>query len=120
MPTKIRLAEAFAKVPELWSPRVAARVNGVEVRLARLEGEFVWHQHAEEDELFLVVRGTLRMRFRDGEQVLGPGEMIVVPRGVEHCPVAEGECHVVLVEPASTVSTGDVREARTVERPADL
>ncbi len=110
---KIRLADAFEKVEGYWSPRLAARVNGTDVRLARLKGEFVWHAHAEEDELFLVVEGTLLLRFRDREVTLGPGEMLLVPRGVEHCPVAPQECRVLLIEPATTVNTGAVREART-------
>ena len=112
---KINLEEAFGRIPEPWQPRLAGRVNDVHVKLARLEGEFIWHRHEEEDELFLVVKGSLRMRFRDREVILGPGEMLVVPRGIEHLPMAEeGEVHVLLVEPASTVNTGDVVDERTV------
>ncbi|WP_351224709.1 cupin domain-containing protein [Streptomyces sp. NPDC002133] len=80
----------------------------------KFSGEFVWHHHEEEDELFLVVRGKLRMRLRDGDIVLNPGEFLVVPRGTEHCPVAEEDCEVVLLEPDTTLNTGNVRNARTV------
>lgn len=112
---KINLEEAFGRIPEPWQPRLAGRVNDVHVKLAKLEGEFIWHRHEHEDELFLIVKGTLRMRFRDRDVILRSGEMLVVPRGVEHLPVAEeGEVHVLLVEPASTVNTGDVVDERTV------
>jgi mannose-6-phosphate isomerase-like protein (cupin superfamily) len=112
---KINLEEAFGRIPEPWQPRLAGRVNDVHIKLAKLDGEFIWHRHEEEDELFLVVKGTLRMRFRDRDVVLEPGEMLVVPRGVEHLPVAEeGEVHALLVEPASTLNTGDVVDERTV------
>jgi mannose-6-phosphate isomerase-like protein (cupin superfamily) len=117
---KVDLADAFSRVPSTWCPYVVAEVNGTQVRVARLDGAFVWHRHEAEDELFLVVSGRLRIRLRDGEVELGPGQMAVVPRGVEHLPVAEGECHVLLLEPGSTRNTGDVSEARTVEAPAWL
>ena len=115
MPEPLNLAEAFARIDRTWSPRSAASVNGTEVRLVRLLGEFVWHRHEDEDELFLVVKGRLLMRFRDGDRWVGEGEMILVPRGVEHCPVAPEEVHVVLVEPASTVNTGSAGGPRTAE-----
>jgi mannose-6-phosphate isomerase-like protein (cupin superfamily) len=111
----VNLAERLSRIGELWSPKIVGEVNGLHVKLARLEGEFVWHAHEAEDELFLVVAGRLRMRFRDRELVAGPGEFLIVPRGVEHCPVAEGEVHVLLVEPASTVNTGTAGGARTRE-----
>lgn len=117
---KIRLSEAFGRIPEYWSPRIAARVNASDVRLARLKGEFVWHSHANEDELFLVIKGQLTLRFRDHEVTLNPGEMLCVPRGVEHCPVAPEECHVLLIEPSSTVNTGNVQEARTLHETPEL
>lgn len=117
---KVNLAEALARIDERWSPRIVAELNGQHVRLARLEGEFVWHHHAAEDELFLVLAGTLDLEFRDRTVTLGPGELIVVPRGVEHRPVARGEVHVLLFEPAGTLNTGNVRDARTVDRPARL
>lgn len=115
-PAPVRLAEAFARIGEPWSPRIAAELNGQEVRLAKLAGEFVWHHHDDADELFLVVEGTLEMHLRDRVEVLRPGEFMVVPRGVEHKPVAPGECHVLLFEPAGTLNTGNLRNERTVER----
>jgi mannose-6-phosphate isomerase-like protein (cupin superfamily) len=111
----IKLAEKFGLFDDRWSPRVIGTVNDTAIKLAKLEGEFMWHQHEHEDELFLVLRGRLRMRFRDRECVVGPGELIIVPRGVEHLPVAEEETHVLLVEPATTLNTGNVRNERTVE-----
>lgn len=113
----IDLAAKLALFDERWSPRLVAELNGQHVKLVKLEGAFVWHSHAEEDELFLVLEGTLRMELRDGTLELGPGQMLVVPRGVEHCPVADGEVHVLLFEPAGTLNTGNVRNARTVEHP---
>ncbi|HSK38445.1 MAG TPA: cupin domain-containing protein [Arenibaculum sp.] len=111
---KVNLAEAFASFSEHWSPRIAGEVNDSHVKLAKLEGEFIWHHHEHEDELFLVVKGRLLMRFRDREVWLEPGEFIVVPRGVEHMPVAPGECEVVLIEPKTTLNTGNVGGERTV------
>jgi mannose-6-phosphate isomerase-like protein (cupin superfamily) len=112
---KLNLERALARFSETWSPKVVARVNDFHVKLVKLQGEFVWHAHEHEDELFLVLRGRLRLLFRDGEVVLDAGELAVVPRGVEHCPVAEGEVHVLLLEPASTVNTGDAGGDRTRE-----
>jgi mannose-6-phosphate isomerase-like protein (cupin superfamily) len=105
---KVNLAERFAEVTEYWRPRVAAELNGQEVKLARLRGEFVWHHHAGEDELFLVVKGRLRIEFRDRAVELGPGELLVVPHGVEHRPVADEEVELLLFEPAATRNTGNV------------
>jgi len=116
----VNLDAAFARIPDHWKPRVAGAVNDCAVKLAKLRGEFVWHHHEAEDELFLVVRGTLRMRLRDRELTVHPGEFLIVPRGVEHCPVADEEVHVVLIEPTTTLNTGNVRNARTVERPERL
>ena len=112
---KINLAEKFARFGDPWHPRIVAELNGQYVKLARLRGEFVWHQHADEDELFFVVEGRLRMEFRERAVTLDPGELIVVPRGVEHRPVAEAETLVLLFEPVSTLNTGDVRDERTVQ-----
>jgi mannose-6-phosphate isomerase-like protein (cupin superfamily) len=112
---RIDLSEKLSGFEERWSPRIVAELNGQHVKLAKLEGEFVWHSHAEEDELFLVLKGQLTLELRDGAVVLGPGQMAVIPRGVEHRPVADGEVHVMLFEPAGTVNTGDVRNERTVE-----
>ena len=119
-PVAVNLAEKFASFAEHWQPRVAADLNGQQVKLVKLLGEFVWHHHADEDELFLVVRGRLRMQFPGREVAVAPGEFIVVPRGVEHRPVADEEVHVVLFEPASTRNTGNVTSERTVEQPARL
>ena len=110
----IDLAKKLALFRERWSPKVIGEVNEMHVKLAKLEGEFVWHKHDAEDELFLVLKGRLTMRFRDGEAVLDPGEMIIVPKGVEHMPVAEKEAHVLLFEPKTTLNTGDVRNERPV------
>lgn len=110
---KIDLSEKFGLFSEQWSPKIVAEVNDVEVRLAKLEGEFVWHAHENEDEMFLVVRGDLTIRLRDGEVTLGEGQMVVVPRGVEHLPVAEKEVHVLVLTPKSTVNTGDTGGERT-------
>jgi mannose-6-phosphate isomerase-like protein (cupin superfamily) len=111
---KVNLAAAFASFDERWSPRIAAELNGQHVKLAKLEGPFVWHRHEDEDELFLVVQGRLVIELRDGAVTLEPGEFVVVPRGVEHRPFAEGEVHLLLFEPAGTLNTGDVVNERTV------
>ena len=109
----IDLAQKLAQFQDSWNPRVIGAVNDCEVKLVKLAGEFCWHSHANEDELFLVLEGRLRMRFRDGEQVLMPGQLIIVPRGVEHLPVAEPTCSVLLFEPKSTLNTGDTQDPRT-------
>jgi mannose-6-phosphate isomerase-like protein (cupin superfamily) len=112
---KINLAEKLARIQNHWNPRVVAELNGQQVKLVKLHGTFVWHHHEAEEELFLVVNGRLRMDFRDREVWLEPGEMIVVPPGVEHRPHADEEVEVLLFEPASTLNTGNVRNERTVE-----
>ena len=114
---KISLAAKLASFSDRWSPKIVAELNGQHVKLAKLEGEFVWHHHEHEDELFLVLEGTLVLEFRDGSVTLEPGELLVVPRGVEHRPVARGEVHVLLFEPVSTRNTGNLDDERTVERP---
>jgi mannose-6-phosphate isomerase-like protein (cupin superfamily) len=116
----IDLREKFAAFDEHWSPRIVAELNGQHVKLVKFQGEFVWHHHDHEDELFLVHRGRFRMEFRDRAVDLGPGEIIVVPRGVEHRPVANEEVEVVLFEPAGTLNTGNVLNERTVAEPARL
>jgi len=113
---KIDLAEKLALIQDHWNPRVVAELNGQQVKLVKLQGTFVWHHHEAEDELFLVVNGRLRMDFRDREVWLEPGEMIVVPRGVEHRPYADEEVELLLFEPMSTLNTGNVRNERTVEQ----
>jgi mannose-6-phosphate isomerase-like protein (cupin superfamily) len=110
---KVNLTEKFSRIQEAWSPKIAAELNGQSVKLVKLKGEFVWHHHEKEDELFLVVKGSLVIKFRDRDVTLGEGEFIVVPAGVEHKPVAEEEAHVLLFEPASTLNTGNVRNERT-------
>jgi mannose-6-phosphate isomerase-like protein (cupin superfamily) len=111
---KVNLAEKFAKFHDHWKPRIAAELNGQLVKLVRFQGEFVWHHHEREDEMFLVVRGSFRMELRDRTIELHEGEFLVVPRGVEHRPVADQEVEVMLFEPASTVNTGSAGGARTV------
>jgi mannose-6-phosphate isomerase-like protein (cupin superfamily) len=114
---KVNLAEKLALFREQWSPRVVGELNGQQVKLVRFQGEFVWHHHEGEDELFLVVKGRFRMEFRDRAVWLEEGEFLIVPRGVEHRPVAEEEAHVLLFEPASTLNTGNVRNERTIDAP---
>ena len=109
----IDFAAEFARLTDYWSPHVVARVNDQYVKVAKLQGEFVWHAHADEDELFLVMRGRLVIQLEDGEVVLGPGQSVVVPRGVRHNPIAAEECWVVLVEPVATKHTGEVVTERT-------
>ena len=111
---KVNMEQKFASFDEPWKPKIAGDLNGQHVKLVKLLGEFVWHHHDEEDELFLVVKGRFRMEFRDGEVRVEEGEFVVVGRGVEHRPVAEEEAHVLLFEPASTLNTGNVRNERTV------
>ena len=103
----VNLDEKLGLFSDHWAPRIVAQMNDGHFKLARLEGAFVWHSHPETDEVFIVLRGDLRIEYRDGHVDLGPGELVVVPRGVEHRPVADTECCVMLVEPAGTVNTGD-------------
>lgn len=112
---KVNLAEKFARFDEPWSPKLVGEVNEAALKLVKLEGAFVWHRHEDADEMFLVVKGRMTMRLRDRDVEVGEGEFIVVPKGVEHMPVAERETHVLLVEPRDLVNTGDVRNERTVE-----
>jgi mannose-6-phosphate isomerase-like protein (cupin superfamily) len=111
----VNLAEKFARVRDYWSPKIIGELNDSYVKAVKLKGEFVWHHHEREDELFLVTRGVLTMRFRDREVEVREGEFLIVPRGVEHLPVAEEEVHVVLLEPKTTLNTGNVRNERTIE-----
>jgi mannose-6-phosphate isomerase-like protein (cupin superfamily) len=107
MTAVVDLPRKLAEVTETWSPKVVARLNDYEVKVVRLDGEFVWHSHADTDELFLVLSGELIIQMREGDVALGPGQPYVVPRGVEHCPRANGEVHAVLIEPSGVVNTGD-------------
>lgn len=111
---KVNLSQKFALFDEVWSPKLVGELNGQQVKLAKLKGEFVWHHHDVEDELFLVVEGRLVIKLRDGDVALEAGEFLIVPSGVEHKPVAEEEAHVLLFEPRGTVNTGNVQSERTV------
>ena len=110
----VNLSEKFSRFQNLWSPKIVGELNDCYVKLVKLQGEFVWHHHDAEDELFLVIRGTLRMQLRDRELMVHPGEFVIVPRGVEHCPAADEEVEVLLLEPKSTLNTGNLRNERTV------
>jgi len=114
---KVGLSTAFSRIHDHWKPRIAAELNGQHVKLVKFKGPFVWHHHDDEDELFLVVRGSFRMEFHDRAVELNAGEFLVVPRGVEHRPVADEEVDVLLFEPASTLNTGNVRNERTLDEP---
>jgi mannose-6-phosphate isomerase-like protein (cupin superfamily) len=109
----LNLREKLAMFSEQWSPKIVAQMNDYHFKIARVQGEFVWHDHPETDEVFLILSGKLEIQFRDGSVTLEEGEMFVVPKGVEHKPVAEQECHILLVEPAGTVNTGEVVNERT-------
>ena len=115
VPQKVNLAEKLSLVSQHFQPRIVGAVGDMHVKVVKLRGEFVWHHHENEDEMFLVLKGNFRVRFPDGEASLGPGEFIVVPRGVEHCPHADEEVHVMLFEPKSTVNTGSAGGERTYE-----
>ena len=110
---KVNVADKFGLIADYWSPKIAGELNDSYVKLVKLKGEFVWHHHDTEDEMFLVVKGRMLMRLRDGDIQLEEGEFIIVPRGVEHMPVADEEAHVLLLEPKSTLNTGNVRNERT-------
>lgn len=116
-PVKVNLAEKLARFDEPWSPKIIGQVNDFHIKLAKLSGEFIWHHHDQEDELFLVVKGRLLIRLRDREIWLEEGELVVIPRGVEHLPVAPEEVHVLLFEPATTRNTGVLENERTVSDP---
>ena len=113
---RIRLTDKLDHIREYWEPKIVAELNGQHVKLAKIAGEFIWHSHEQEDELFLVLRGRMTMEFRDRKVALEPGDVLVVPRGVEHRPVAEEETHILMFEPAGTRNTGNVRDERTRER----
>lgn len=110
----VNLAEKFAKFQDYWNPRILGELNDCQVKAVKIKGEFVWHHHDHEDELFLVVQGTLRMRFRDRDELIREGEFIIVPRGIEHLPVADEEVHIILLEPKTTLNTGNIENERTV------
>lgn len=112
---KVNVKEKLSTFSEHWSPKIVGEINESYVKLAKLEGEFVWHMHEKEDEMFLVVKGKLVIRLRTEDIVLNEGEFFIIPRGVEHMPVAEEEAHVLLLEPKTTLNTGNVKNERTVE-----
>jgi mannose-6-phosphate isomerase-like protein (cupin superfamily) len=117
---KINLQAKFAQIGEYWSPKIIGETNDSCVKIAKLKGEFLWHSHANEDEMFYVFKGELTIRFRDRDVLLRAGECLVIPRGVEHMPVAPEEAQVILIEPKSTVNTGNVINERTVQEPERL
>jgi mannose-6-phosphate isomerase-like protein (cupin superfamily) len=117
---KVNLSAKLQQFTERWSPRIVGELNGQHVKLAKFEGEFVWHHHEQEDELFLVLRGRLSIHLLERVIELDEGEFFIVPRGVEHKPVAAGEAHILLLEPSSTLNTGNVRNDRTVDEPERL
>lgn len=106
LPKKVSISAAFDSFEDHWSPRIAADINDMQVKLVKAQGDFVWHHHDDEDELFLIIEGTLTMRFRDGDVELNPGELIVVPKGVEHQPIADDECKMLVFEKNTTLNTG--------------
>ncbi len=109
----INFEEKLKKFSEHWLPRIIAQLNDYHLKLAKVQGEFVWHDHPETDEVFIIVKGQLEILFRDGKVLLNEGEMFVVPKGIEHKPVAVQECHILLIEPAGTVNTGDIVDVKT-------
>jgi mannose-6-phosphate isomerase-like protein (cupin superfamily) len=119
-PVPVNLAQKLDAITKHWDPCVVGELNGQEVKLAKVRGEFVWHHHQNEDELFLVLQGSLDLEFRDGVVTLHPGEFLIVPRGLEHRPVAREETHLLMFEPASTLNTGNVRNELTVENPRKI
>lgn len=114
-PDPVNLRQKASSIPALWTPGIVGELNGQYLKLARVQGRFVWHRHEQEDECFVVLHGKLRIEFRDGAVTLGEGDMYIVPRGVEHCPVAEDEAHILLFEPMATRHTGTVDDPRTVK-----
>ena len=111
----VNLAEKFTRFTDHWHPRIVGELNDMHVKLVKVQGEFVWHHHDAEDELFLVVKGSLTIKLRDGDLRIGEWEFAIIPHGVEHCPIADEEVHILLLEPKSTLNTGDVRNERTVD-----
>lgn len=120
-PMRINIADKLSRIEDQWAPKIIAEMDGFQIKLVKLEGDFVWHSHPETDEAFLVIEGRLRIDFRDGAVLLEQGEMLVVPKGVEHKPFAEAECQVMLLEREGTVNTGDAAEnARTSDPSAKI
>ena len=113
MLSKVNLQEKFAFIDEFWSPHIAGELDNFYVKLAKLKGEFIWHHHESEDEMFLVIKGVLTIKLRDGDIKLNEGEFLIIPHGVEHLPVAKNEVHVLLFEPKKTINTGEAQSERT-------
>lgn len=111
----VNVKEKLSMFDEHWSPKIVGELNGQQVKLAKLKGEFIWHFHENEDELFWVIKGQLLMKMRNQDVVINEGEFFIVPKGVEHLPVAQQECHIMLLEPASTLNTGNINNERTLE-----
>jgi len=111
--SKINIEEKFSQFSDYWNPRIIGELNGQYVKLAKVQGEFIWHKHDEEDELFMLIEGNFRLELRDQTIQLKPGEMVIIPKGVEHKPVAEGEAHIMLFEPKEVVNTGNIKNERT-------
>jgi mannose-6-phosphate isomerase-like protein (cupin superfamily) len=120
IPPVVSFEEKLAHVSETWSPAIVGQLNDYTIKVVKIEGDFVWHSHEETDEAFIVLQGEMAIDFREGPAVLRAGEMLVVPRGVEHKPRAEHECHMMLIEPAGTLNTGDAGGERTVRDPKRL
>jgi len=112
---KVNLENKFSQFDEHWQPKIVGELNGQYVKLAKLKGKFVWHQHETEDEMFMVIKGQLLIKLRDRDVTLNPGEFFIIPRGVEHIPIAEEEVQVMLFEPKSVINTGDVQDERTLD-----
>ncbi|MBN1776634.1 MAG: cupin domain-containing protein [Clostridiales bacterium] len=117
---KISLEEKFAQFSEHWSPKIIGEINDACVKIARLKGEFLWHTHENEDEMFYVFKGELTVKLRDGDVTLGAGECVIIPKGVEHMPVANEEAQVMMIEPKGTLNTGNVQSERTVAEPEKI
>ena len=117
---KVNLCEKFNLVDEYWSPKIVGELNDSHIKVAKFKGEFTWHHHDNEDELFLVIKGTLLMKLRDQDIEINEGEFVIVPKGVEHMPVANEEAHILLIEPKTTLNTGNVIESRTKQTLASI
>lgn len=117
---KVNLTKKFSQFDDYWHPRIVGELNGQHVKVVKLKGEFVWHYHDVEDELFLILKGSLVIQFRDRNVELGEGEFLIIPSGIEHRPVAENECWVMLFEPAGTLNTGNVQDEKTVAAPEEI
>ena len=115
MITPINIAEKFAKFSDYWSPKIVGQMNDFDIRAVKMSGSFIWHKHVETDELFMLVEGSLRIELRDGSVSLNSGDIYVVPKGVEHRPVAESECHALIISPTETINTGDVGGEMTAQ-----